>query len=241
MKTSLKSLVSIYSAFLLITTIIYLGGCEPKVIFEQAMPPDVVPIGSIPDKFQGVYECESDGSRMYADKFKVYRESYFKFTTTVDHVRDTEDCSILAGGLYLPGRNECIPFEYIGEDTITAKVYDLDTLFHFAPNQIAKEYKGRLFLNMSDDSGKWITFMISPNSDGSMLWELIDIPNKLKDVTEITYNFETKKNRKDETIYILDPTMVEFDRIINDKDYMLECDVLKPINLEDGYSFENRY
>lgn len=218
-----------------------LGGCEPKVIFEQAMPPDVKPLASIPDKFQGVYRCESDGSRMYADKYKVFKESYHQFTTTLERVRETENCSILAGGLYLPGRQECVPFEYLGGDTITAKVYDLDTLFHFGPKQVAKEYRGRLFLNMSDNTGKWMTFMVSPNEDGSMMWELIDIPNKLKDVSEITYNFKTKKNKDDETIYILNPTMVEFDKIINNDDNMMECDILYPINLEDGYSFENRY
>lgn len=226
---------------IIFVSILFFGGCEPLVIFEEAMPPGVEALSAIPDQFQGIYRCESDGSRMFADEYKVYRESYYQFTTTLDRVNETEDCSIVAGGLMLPGRKECIPFEYIGGDTITAKVYDLDTLFHFGAKQIAKEYKGRLFLNMSDDKGKWITFMISPNEDGSMLWELIDIPNKLKNVSQITYNFKTKKNKKDKTIYIIDPTIVEFDKILNNETNMMECDILYPINLENDYDFENRY
>ena len=121
--------------------------CEPAVVFKDAMPPEVDAITTIPKQFHGVYMCESDSSRIYIERDHAVQESYYQFITSVERVRESEDCSIVAGGLYLPGRKECIPFEWINEDSITAKVYELDTLFEFADDEVMKLYRGHLFLN----------------------------------------------------------------------------------------------
>ncbi len=225
----MKSLVKFVCSLFLIS--ILASSCEINVFFDKAMPPDVDALEEIPEQFQGVYMCESDSSIIYSSPDLIYKESYFRFVTTVDRIIETENCSIVEQGLYLPGRKECIPFEYISEDLITADIYEIDTLFSFDKYRVAKYYKGRLFLNIGSNKEKWITFMITPSTDGSLIWEYIDVPDNIKTIEEITTNYKAIPAKKDKIKYHLNPTLVEFDRILDDK-YMQSCDVLTPVNYE---------
>lgn len=229
MKNNISSLLFILSLTF------FLSACEINVFFKEASPPGVESISSIPGTFQGVYICESDSSRLYASTNVIYQESYVEFVTTLQNVKETESCSILNQGLYLPGRKECVPFEYIGEDSIRAKIYTIDTLFHFKPEkEVAKFYKGRLFLNKKSELDDWLTWMVTPNSDGTLLWELIKVPNDIDDLVDITHSIKDRpvfKLDKDEKQYIINPTLVEFDKIL-ENDYLIKCDVLTPVNFE---------
>jgi hypothetical protein len=218
----------------LFTFIIFfsLFSCQQNTYFNEATPPGIPPIESIPVSFQGTYMCESDSSYIFANERLIYQESYHAFIATLDQIEDTEDCSIQSGGIYIAGRQECIPFEYIDEETITAKIYDIDTLFNFNNNQVAKVYKGRLFLNFMNKHQEWSTFMISPEPDGSLMWELIDIPEKsLDSIPLISPNYKTRLDKDDEVKYILRPNLIEFDQIL-EKKYTVECDRLQVVNLE---------
>lgn len=228
----MKNPYKIYQQFILgLSLVLFLASCQPNVLFQESVPPGVDAIDRVPTNFQGVFMCESDSSRIYADQFVVYNESYRMFVTTIDKVHETENCSIVAGGLYLPGRKECIPFEYVGEDSIQAKVYSIDTLFSFQDNEVMKLYKGRLFMNYKNNLNEWVTYMISPMADGSMKWEIIDVPDKIRKVEEITHDYKTRINKDDETMYIIKPTLVEFDQILL-RGYTSTCETLIPINFE---------
>ena len=206
-------------------------GCELNVLFDKAVPPGIEAIDQVPTIFQGVYLCESDSSIIYSDRFIVYQESHFEFKTTLQKVKETEGCSIVVGGIYLPGRQECVPFEYIGGDSITAIIYDIDTLFAFREGEVLKYHKGHLFINYQDDNSNWMTFMITPLPDGALKWELIEIPNvenKINDITDQVVAVENDKNKKK---YVINPSLVEFEYIL-EKDYTRLCDILNPINFE---------
>ena len=205
-------------------------GCEPGVVFEEAMPPDVAAIRHIPIGFHGAYLCESDSGRIFIYDQLAIKESAYEFITTLDKIAEHEDCKILDGGLYLPGREECVPFTYLSQDTIAATIYDIDTLFNFRPFEVAKMYKGRLFLNHLDQQDHWITWMVSPDPDGSLLLKLIDVPDKLRQVEDITQDYTTRVTTREKVQYIINPTRVEFDRILK-KEYTLECERLTPIIL----------
>jgi len=215
-----------YAAILF--AILLLAACQPNVMFQEAVPPGIKAIKKIPNHFQGVYLCESDSSLIYTDANVVYKESYHMFITPISRVRQSEECKIVAGGLYLPGRKECIPFEYVGKDSIQAKVYSIDTLFNFRDNEVMKLYKGRLFMNYINEYKEWVTFMISPMGEGYMKWEMIDVPDQVKKVEDITAEYKTRLNKDDETMYIIKPTLVEFDKIL-ENDYTVLCDVLIPV------------
>jgi len=168
---------------------------------------------------------------MFADEFAVYKESYRMFITTIEKVEQTEDCAIVAGGLYLPGRKECIPFDYIEDDKIVAKIYSIDTLFGFRKDEVLKLYKGRLFLNYQSEKNEWVCHMITPMRDRSMKWELINVPDEVNTIEEVTVDYTTRENKEEETLYVIKPTLVEFDQIL-DKNFVSDCDILYPINFE---------
>ncbi len=210
---------------------LFMFSCEINVFFDDAMPPDVEPISEIPDYFQGIFICESDSSIIHSTGDIVLKESYNRFVTTLDRIRESENCSVLAGGIHLGNRNECFPFTYITEDSIAVEIYSIDTIFHFNDEQVAKIYKDRLFLNIGDQNEGWITFMITPQPDGDLLWEYIDVPDKLKSIEKITYNYKTIERPEKDNQYILKPTLVEFDRILQNR-YTTQCDYLRRVNLE---------
>jgi hypothetical protein len=216
---------------LIIISVFLLQSCQLNVLFDKSVPPGIDAIDQVPALFQGVYLCESDSSFIYADRFIIYQESYFEFETTLQKVKETEGCSVVDGGIYLPGRQECVPFEYISEDSITAMVYDIDTLFAFREGEVLKYYKGHLFINYMDDNQNWMTFMITPLEDGALKWDLIEVPNiekKINDITDQVVSYEDDKKKKK---YVINPSLVEFDYIL-EKDYTRLCDILNPVNFE---------
>ncbi|MBT8229990.1 MAG: hypothetical protein KJO50_07000, partial [Bacteroidia bacterium] len=97
--------------------------------------------------------------------------------------------------------------------------------------QVAKYYKGHLFLNEQNDNKNWVTWLLSPQEDGRLVLDLIVVPDKKKEVEEITFDYETVKE-KEKVKFIINPTLVEFERIL-DREYFLECDILTPVNFED--------
>jgi len=204
--------------------------CFPDVLFEEALPPGIEAIYQIPDLYHGQYLCEGDSSIMHIESDMAYVESYNQFITTIDKVQATENCSILAGGLYLPGRQSCIPIERINGDTIIGYFYSIDTLFSFQDDELLKNYKGRLYLNYLSSRSYWSTFVITPNSDGTLLWELIDVPDNDQKIEDITSDYKPIRDSKERTKYVMNPTLMEFEKIL-ERDYMNRCDLLIPIEI----------
>jgi len=204
-------------------------GCDTNVLFEGPMPPGVLAISTIPGHYQGTYLCESDSSIIHATERAIVRESYMHFTSPLDRIRETQGCQIKNDSLFMPWSEECIAFDYLNDSTIAATVHKLDTLFKFRDEERAKYYKGRLFLNARvHNSDNWITSMLTRAQDGTIEWKQIQMPEQIEKVEAITQDFSTKKDRKDNTIYIMNPTLVEFDKIL-EKEYVRDCDVFTPI------------
>ena len=176
-----KILFVLFSMILLFTS-----SCDFNVLFKDAMPPDVEPIESIPSFFQGVYMCESDSSLMYIFSDRVCQESYVKFEVCTDNIDEINGCEITKEGIYIPSRDEYVPYEYIEEDRIVATIHDYDTLFYFSDRSIAKLYKGRLFLNLESKDQEWVTFMLSPRPAGAIAFDLIQVPDEIEMIEEIT-------------------------------------------------------
>jgi|GEM_PF-1173224 len=229
MKTLYINNKTLFYSMLIISLTFISFGCDTNVMFEDAMPPNVDIITTIPSSYQGTYLCESDSSIIHATNRSLVRESFLRFSSPIDQVRETEGCEIKNDSLFMPWSDVCLPFDYINDSTITATVHKFDTLFKFRKEEIAKYYKGRVFLNAQIyNDKKWVTSMLTKQEDGSVKWEQIQMPEDIEKVTAITPDFETKKTRKDETIYILNPTLVEFDKIL-EKNYVRQCDVFTPI------------
>ena len=228
MKNKIQFIIIITTA---VSLLLLSNACQPVTAFDKPMPPDIESITSIPEPFIGVYLCESDSNLIYIDQHEIYKESLREFYTTRDKVKETENCALVAGGLFLPGRAACIPVEFIGEDSIYAKIYEVDLLFGFRENEIAKYHNGHLFLNLKDKKDYWYTFLFTPNNDGSVEWKLVDVPNVIDSIENITHNYTSIEIEKNRRQFVLSPTLVEFEDIL-EKEYFLNCEYLTPINSE---------
>jgi len=205
--------------------------CTPDVLFQEAEPPGVPSVNSIPVAFQGVYECESDSSLFYAEETIVYRTSVETVLTTIQNVEETENCAIVAGGIFLSDQKECIPFEYIGEDSLKVLITTIDTLFTFNKNEVMKLHQGKLFLNYQNDPNEWTTIVVSEIENGSLKWEIIDIPNRTKVVESITKDYKRSISTSNDTVFIINPTMQEFNKILKGG-FMSSREILIPVNIE---------
>ncbi len=223
--------MKISSVILLLGIIIAIHSCEPNVVFETAQPRDIEAIDKIPEQFQGTFMCESDSTYIKISDFVAFQERRFIFITTIQQVRETENCSIADGGLYLPGRKDCIPFDYLSEDSIRAEIWEYDTLFSFHPDEVAKFYKGHLFLNQKLKTGAWMTWMLTPENNDALTLKLIDVPDNLKTIEKVSHEVRTIPKEDDKYQYVINPTLVEFDRIL-EMDFLLECETLFPVNFE---------
>ena len=71
----------------------------------------------------------------------------------------------------------------------------------------------------------------TPNMDGSMLWEIIKVPDQINKIEAITYDYRSRQLDEDNTQYIINPTLVDFEKIL-DRGYTQTCDVLIPITTD---------
>lgn len=208
--------------------------CEPKVLFKNALPPEGKILQTIPTQFQGVYYSECDTTILHVLPDVIYTEGYFEFTTTITRVHEEEGCRIADQGMYLRGTKECVPFEYLNGDTIRVKLVQKDTMFLISKHQVAKLYKNSIYLNHQDKNYNWVASRVTARGDGSLLWQLVDVPNKVDKVREITKDYKSYIRSDDEEIFVINPTQIEFETLLN-KGYLKECDVFIPLNFEINY------
>ena len=204
--------------------------CDSNIVFDNAMPQNAQELSLIPDEFQGIYICEGDSSIFYAHHNSVLIDTYFQFFTTLDQVKETENCSIADHGIFLPGKNECVPFEYVSEDTISFKVNITDTLFAFRSFEKLKLYKGRLFFNLQDKQGHWTTFMVSPMDGGALSLLMVDLSKDLEALQELEYKklLDQRIGIENKKQYLIKPNLIEFDLLI-DRELTPICESLTPI------------
>lgn len=235
----MKSSIKIVSLAALM--IVLYSSCEPNVYFQNTLPPDTDMISEIPEVFQGVYLCDSDNDIIFAESDIIYRKSHEQFVTTLDKLIQTENCSIVDGELFLPNREECAPIEYLDDDRILVTVTSLDTLFAFKSDQVAKIYKDRLFLNVkSQIDQNWITFMITPIEHGILKWEMIEVPDDISTLEKLDKSYTAKEHKDHDTKYVINPTLVEFEDFLN-KEYIMMCDILIPIRIENTEVSREQY
>ena len=214
--------------YLYLITLVLFVGCIPNVLFKEALPPDIQAISEFPIEMIGTYVCESDGNIIEITKEAIIKEEYYTVTMPITEIGQSETCAIVDGSLHIEGRQECIPFTYVSEDTISAQVFDLDTLFS-TQTSVLKMYRGHLFVNTLGSDKAWITFMVSHGKYGDLIWKLILVPDEIEQINEITSDVSIVKSEEDKMEkYIINPSLKEFDYILN-KDFTIECEQLTPI------------
>lgn len=205
--------------------------CKPHVLFEYPQPEDGEKITEFPIEYQGMFYSESDSTIIFVNDKVVYAESPLEFITTIQEVIDSENCTIKDGGVQFPHTTQCVPFEYLSEDTIMGTMILNDTLFDFNETQSAKLYKDKLFLNVGDDNGNWISNMITKEANGDLSWDLISLPDNENKIAKMVSKYRVEMKKDSHEIYIINPTTVELQEIL-DKGYLKRIEKLIQYNIE---------
>lgn len=209
--------------------------CEPNLVFTEPMPPskNIEPLQKFPEELIGIFNWEFDQSYFLIDDNIIYQELWYTSVSSIDDIKETESCTILDGGIYHEDLQECIPFEYISENSILSTFVEVDTVFNFSDNEVAKMYKGNLFLNYRNNKNQWTTHILNPNPDGSLTWETLYVPDD-RSIDDFIQKYDVELKRDSSYKYIANPTTKEFEKLL-ENDFGDKLFILYPVNLEEEY------
>jgi hypothetical protein len=206
--------------------------CTPPVVFDQAQPIEGQTVSEIPDAYQGLYICESDSTLIIISDQIVYAQHEHFFVISTEGLEEREDCSLMENEIYLPGKEMCIPIEYIDENTVKGYITDIDTLFIMNEGHAAKTYKGHLFLSKQLREEEWAVSMLSHDEEGNILYRSITEDSDLKGIRRITPMKDITRPTDRKRRFKITPDQKAFDRLISNNDIFIDCEYLMRVNLE---------
>jgi len=209
-----------------------ISACSPPVIFDKAYPLEVENLKAIPSSYTGVFICESDSALLIISQHDITLRKENYFMLPLKDVEEREDCKIVGEQMYVTGRSECIPLEFINDSIVKGTVVEHDTLFLMGEKSIARIYQGHVVLSQEVEDGQWAVSLLSLEDNKDIKYRAITDKTKIKNVSKITSmeNITTIDDKRDR--YKIRPSMVQFDELLNDDKVFIECEYLTRINLE---------
>jgi len=131
-------------------------------------------------------------------------------------VEEREDCRIDGERMYVTGRSECIPLEFINDSIVKGTVIENDTLFMMGENSVARMYNGHVVLSQEIKSDQWAVSLLSLEENKNIKYRAITDRTKIKNVENITSlkNITVEDDKKDR--FKIKPNMKQFDELIYD-------------------------
>ena len=192
------------------------------IFFSEAQPTNVDAITAFPKKFIGTYALDYSHSMQIESKV-----IYIKETETIS-LRKSEFDSIPElemrnNQVYDKAENKTYK-TFIKGDTIAIEYENLDTIFSFAANEIAKEYKSSLVLNKKVDD-KYVTSIIKLATIGMQHIQLGTKNDFTKMQQELKIPFVAKMNENDTLNVLLSPSRADFRKLLR----------------KDGFDYQRNY
>jgi len=216
----------------LIFNLLVISSCTPPVVFDKAYPLGEEDLLELPTTYRGVFLCESDSALLVIEKqdITLRRENYFMLP--IKEVEEREDCRIDGKQMYVEGRTECIPLEYINDSIVKGTVIERDTLFMMGESAVARMYNGHVVLSQEIKDNQWAVSLLSLEENSDIKYRAITDKTKIKNIGKITAmeNITTSSDKKDR--YKIQPSMRQFDELIQDEKVFVECEYLTRINLD---------
>ncbi len=205
--------------------------CEPAIVFEEPVPPNAKILDQLPNEFQGVFIWSLDDGVFKVSVSHIIQELYYQDIVEESELKFLKNCEIEEGGIYSYDLKKCFPIERLDDGKILVQYYEVDTLFCFDPVHSAKMKDGRLFLNYLNAQQNWIVHVISPQEDGSLEWEMLDVPEEYF-IENVIDNYKERESRDGTIQRIVNPNPEQFDHIFN---HRIKGEVFKiyPMNFEE--------
>ena len=184
------------------------------ICFDQSQPVNVSDIASVPSKNQGNFVL-SDLSNLEVQQKYILRKKLDTIVVSKSDLDSLVNMEYKNGYVYDKDNHKS--FKAISKnDTITWNEVQVDTLFSFADNEIAKWYKSSVILNKKVNGNFQVNY-IQYSKSGVKLVQL----GTKKDLDNILYKihipttFETKD--KDTLHAILSPSRADFRKLLRMK------------------------
>lgn len=145
----MKKLTKIACIIVIITAI---GGCKPKVYFNNPQPDNAKNIQQIPKHLQGNYLGVKDSTRLTINKNVICK--IYRYTEMISENELDSTYVLGTDSLFSIKNKEKWAIRYVGD---SIKVYGeyLDTIFYINDVNLLRKLKGTYFLNTQYGTNKW--------------------------------------------------------------------------------------
>lgn len=222
---------SINSSLLAILVFISISSCDQNIFFYDSLPPGISKLDKIPLTYQGDFICKRSNVHFHVDDSSIVKTMALEFWTTQSEIHETQECNLEQGTAYLKAFNECLPFFYSSQDTLGFYIDIVDTLFSLSDNTELKLYNGHLFLNHKSVDGYWASTSLSADINGDIIWECLRLKDDLSSLEDISENLTVIQKSYKDSIFVLEPSLSEFDEMILDPKNFIICEILERINI----------
>lgn len=165
--------------------------CEPAATFDQPQPADTKILTAFPEMIWGTYLSEDEASTLTITKNMMSRTYEFDSKFNRDSLPNTYK---LIGDTLIDTVSGLKEKVLVKADTIIQHVHFIDTLFKLSSDNVLKEFRGYLFLNIRYSDKQWTVQKLSLKNGlltvGSIS-QKEDI-NRLKAITQTTSDTASK-------------------------------------------------
>lgn len=219
---------------LIVSVLLLLAACVPPVVFNQPFPPNEDDLLFIPEKYHGIFMCESDSTLVIINEKVIYAREPYYFEEKISYLEEFEDCQMIDGKLVMNATGEIVPVEFVGADRVKGHFIEQDTIFELGENGIARPYDGNLLLSVAYKDGEWAVNGLTREANGNIVYRAINEATDLELVDNITPLTEIEKEDVDDPPrYVARPTLVQFDRMFRNERIYIECEVLIRVKYEE--------
>lgn len=192
------------------------------IFFSEAQPTNVDAITAFPKKFIGTYALDYSHS-MHIESKVIYIKETETISLRKSEFDSIPELEMRNNQVYDKAENKTY-ITFIKGDTIAIKYENLDTIFSFAANEIAKEYKSSLVLNKKVDD-KYVTSIIKLATIGMQHIQLGTKNDFTKMQQELKIPFVAKMNENDTLNVLLSPSRADFRKLLR----------------KDGFEYQRNY
>ena len=193
------------------------------IYFSAAQPTNVDEITAFPKKFVRTYTMDYS-HRLIVEPKCAYIKEIETITAIKSELDSIPELEFRNNQVFDKSENKSYKTSVKG-DTIAFEIERLDTIFSFAENEIAKEYKSSLILNKEID-GKYQTSILKLSTVVAKHIQLGTKKDFDKLNTELKIPFKTVIEENDTLHVILTPSRADFRKLLRREGFEYESNYL---------------
>ena len=193
------------------------------IYFSEAQPTNLDAITEFPKKFVRTYTMDYS-HRLVVEPKCAYIKEIETITSLKSELDSIPELEFRNNQVYDKSESKAYK-TFIKGDTITFEIERLDTIFSFAENEIAKQYKSSLVLNKEVD-GKYQTSILKLSTIGASHTQLGTKNDFTKLKSELKIPFVTEMSENDTLHVVLTPSCADFRKLLRKEGFEYESNYL---------------